>query len=85
MTTDTVRLVVVDDRGLRWAVLADEVSEIVHGATWRGEAPMDVAARWSERLAGVRLPPARSASAGHALVVRTTHGEHALWSPRISF
>jgi len=85
MTADAVRLVIVEDRSLRWAVLADEVSEIVDGATWRGEPPMDVAARWSERLAGVRLPPARSVSPGHAIVVRTMRGEYAFWSPRISF
>ena len=85
MAADTVRLVVVDDRGLRWAVLADDVRGIVHAAVWRGEPPMDVVGLWRAGLAGALLPVAEAPPTSRALVVRTRLGERALLSPRVSF
>jgi hypothetical protein len=91
MTDDAIRLVVVDDRGLRWAVLADDVREIVHMKAWRGERPLDVADCWGDWLVPAERPEppetraSESASTARALIVRTRLGERALKSPRISF
>jgi hypothetical protein len=85
MAAESLPLVVVDDRGLSWAVLADAVREIVRAAAWRGEPPVDVAGLWCEGLAGALPPMAEVLPMSCALVVRTRLGERALLSPRVSF
>jgi hypothetical protein len=85
MAVDAVRLVVVVDRGLTWAVLADDVREIVHTAAWRGEPAVDVAGLWRSGVADAVLPRGEAPSTSRALVVKTTVGDRALLSPDVSF
>jgi hypothetical protein len=85
MTGDALRLVVVDDRGLRWAVLADDVRAIVDAATWHGGLPLDVAARWAAHLQGASSAPRDLPPASRALVVRTAQGDQAFRAPQVSF
>jgi hypothetical protein len=84
MAAEGVPLVIVDDRGLRWAVFADAVREIVATSSWQGDEPLDVAGIWEMGLAQ-RWALARAPATARALVVRTRSGERALLSPRVSF
>jgi hypothetical protein len=85
MKAEAIPLVVVDDDGLRWAVLAYDVREIVHTALWRGEPLLNVAKLWKAGLQGGLPYSATESLTSRALVVRTAVGERALLSPRVSF
>jgi hypothetical protein len=83
MASESVPLVVVDDRDLRWAVYADDVRAIVDAAGWSGAPPIDVGRLWGAAIREALVPPATSAT--RVLVVDTERGARALLSTNVSF